>query len=346
MTRRSERIVQKAREVREALIKRAERDINATHISVGQIKAKDDARKLLTIRVDDANRFVPYQGHDTSEFTIGDYWAVIFGDEGTVRLGWWISNSAGAGSIPSQPHKDTHKSGGSDAFTSSDLLEAVGKRLRESGGPTDLLMGAVADGQFLKRSGAGIIGGVSGVTIEIQEDDIKVADASTVNFEGGGGKVTDEGGGKVTVDITPGAGGGGEGHITIIPLSYNSIGQGTWTFDISALYWFNAIFYNSTHNDGDNISYKVYLDAGTYTLLLLTRTHTAYGILDIDIDAAEVASFDLYSNPLVNNVRKIQAGIPIAAAGLKTLKLRIDGKNALSSDHYCGLHYIALWRTA
>lgn len=46
------------------------------------------------------------------------------------------------------------------------------------------------------------------VTIEIQEDDVKVADADTVNFEGGGGKVTDEGGGKVTVDITPGAGGG------------------------------------------------------------------------------------------------------------------------------------------
>lgn len=43
--------------------------------------------------------------------------------------------------------------------------------------------------------------------VEIQEDDVKVTDADTINFEGGGGKVTDEGGGKVTVDITPGAGG-------------------------------------------------------------------------------------------------------------------------------------------
>lgn len=61
---------------------------------------------------------------------------------------------------------------------------------------------------FLDAVGAG--GGGDGAgTIEIQEDDGKVADADTVNFEGGGGKVTDEGGGKVTVDITPGGGDGG-----------------------------------------------------------------------------------------------------------------------------------------
>lgn len=48
--------------------------------------------------------------------------------------------------------------------------------------------------------------GITG--IEIQEDDVKVADIITLNFEGGGGKVTDEGGGKVTVDITPGGDGG------------------------------------------------------------------------------------------------------------------------------------------
>jgi len=43
-------------------------------------------------------------------------------------------------------------------------------------------------------------------SIEIQEDDVKVLDATIFNFEGGGGKVTDEGGGKGTIDITPGAG--------------------------------------------------------------------------------------------------------------------------------------------
>lgn len=34
--------------------------------------------------------------------------------------------------------------------------------LRETGGPTTLVMGAVADGQFLKRSGATIVGAAGG----------------------------------------------------------------------------------------------------------------------------------------------------------------------------------------
>ncbi|MCE9581743.1 MAG: hypothetical protein K8T20_04415 [Planctomycetes bacterium] len=58
-----------------------------------------------------------------------------------------------------QPHESTHVSGGSDAFLSTDLLEAIVKRLKESGGPTTLTVGAIADGDFLKRSGTSVIGG-------------------------------------------------------------------------------------------------------------------------------------------------------------------------------------------
>ena len=62
---------------------------------------------------------------------------------------------------PPKAHKDSHKSGGGDAFTSSDLLEAYVKRLLESGGQV-LLMGAVPDGLFLQRSGTGIVGASAG----------------------------------------------------------------------------------------------------------------------------------------------------------------------------------------
>lgn len=61
------------------------------------------------------------------------------------------------------PHKGTHVSGGSDEFVSTDILEAVVKRIRESFGPTNLDIGAIADGEFLKRSGNTIIG--DGVTV-------------------------------------------------------------------------------------------------------------------------------------------------------------------------------------
>lgn len=65
-----------------------------------------------------------------------------------------------------EDHRARHISGGGDAFLSTDLLEAIVKRLRESGGAT-LLMGAVADGEFLKRSGTNVIGAsAGGATLE------------------------------------------------------------------------------------------------------------------------------------------------------------------------------------
>lgn len=61
-----------------------------------------------------------------------------------------------------ESHKNRHVSGGSDAFASDDFLEAIVARLRESGGPTTLTLGTVADGQFLQRSGSSLVG-ASGV---------------------------------------------------------------------------------------------------------------------------------------------------------------------------------------
>jgi len=145
------------------------------------------------------------------------------------------------------------------------------------------------------------------------------------------------------------AGGGGvvgEGHIFILPAFYNTIPQGAWYFLVNTSYWLEGSFRNSSSNDGDSLTYKLYLDAGTYTLGLLTNTGSAKPIVDIDIDAVEVASFDLYSSPAGMNTILKQTGIVIASAGLKTLTYRIDGKNASSSNYNAKWQAIALWRTA
>ena len=66
--------------------------------------------------------------------------------------------SIGADDHHAQLHKASHVSGGGDAFVSTDLIEAIVKRLQESGGPTTLLVGAIADGEELVRSGGSIVG--------------------------------------------------------------------------------------------------------------------------------------------------------------------------------------------
>lgn len=59
-----------------------------------------------------------------------------------------------------QAHEAAHISAGVDPFLSTDLLEAIVKRIYTSTGPTTLTVGAIADGEFLKRSGSGIISGL------------------------------------------------------------------------------------------------------------------------------------------------------------------------------------------
>jgi len=61
-------------------------------------------------------------------------------------------------------HRARHISGGADAFLATDVLEAIVKRLQETGGPTTLVMGAVADGEFLKRSGTTVVGDAGSAT--------------------------------------------------------------------------------------------------------------------------------------------------------------------------------------
>ena len=54
-------------------------------------------------------------------------------------------------------HKDEHKAGGLDPFLSTDIIEALVKRLRESGGQ-NLDLGAVVAGDFLRRVGTNVVG--------------------------------------------------------------------------------------------------------------------------------------------------------------------------------------------
>jgi len=64
-------------------------------------------------------------------------------------------------------HAPTHTSpDGSDPFTSTDFIEAIVKRIRESSGPTNLEIGAISDGEFLKREGSTITSGPAGADPE------------------------------------------------------------------------------------------------------------------------------------------------------------------------------------
>lgn len=138
----------------------------------------------------------------------------------------------------------------------------------------------------------------------------------------------------------------GEGHITILPFMYNQIIQGTWSGVGGTEAWGYRFFQNTSNTDGDGLNFKVYLAKGTYTLKLLGVTSDSYGIIDIDIDGTEVATDDWYSSSMVSDIVKTHTDITISESGIKTVTLRVDGKNASSSGYYTKVLFITLYKTA
>ncbi len=138
----------------------------------------------------------------------------------------------------------------------------------------------------------------------------------------------------------------GEGALNFFLWDYASIGQGTWIFAMSATGMLQGRFYNSSDADGDNLTLKAFLGAGTYTMRVIHYKGTNMPIFDIDIGGTEVASIDAYfASDSPNNITTI-TDIAIAASGLKDIVVRVDGKNPSSSNYLCGIQSIHLWRTA
>jgi len=139
----------------------------------------------------------------------------------------------------------------------------------------------------------------------------------------------------------------GGDYIVLSIMGETAVGAGTWSYahDVSASEGGNLSNAGS-HADGDNISFEAYMEVGTYTLQLIVVTAASYGILDVDVDAAEVGSHDCYSAGTVYNVDMKTTSIAMGTAGLKTIRLRVDGKHGSSSDHYVSISSIRLYRTA
>jgi acetylornithine deacetylase/succinyl-diaminopimelate desuccinylase-like protein len=160
----------------EAVVKRLQESSGPTTLTVGSVSDGQFLRRSGTSLVGDTPPVLAHKSTHTiggsDAFTSSDLLEAVVKrlqesggptnlTLGSVSDGQFLRRS-GTSIIGATPpvlaHRDTHKSGGSDAFTSSDLLEAVVKRLQESSGPTNLTLGAVSDGQFLKRSGTNIVG--------------------------------------------------------------------------------------------------------------------------------------------------------------------------------------------
>lgn len=183
--------------------------------------------------------------------------------------------------------------------------------------------------------GLGTGGGTCGGTLTYSAS----ASALTTGGGTGGGTLT------CSASAVQSATGGGKGGGTL-QTDATSPMQSVW-HDEGTVVSGNGIvlLYDTTQNfayqsyqnspaNGDIRDFRFFLPAGSYTLNVLTSTQNARGKVEVSIDFGSVlATWDLYSASSVFNVVQT-LGITISTTGVHTLRFKVNGKNASSSNYF------------
>jgi hypothetical protein len=99
-------------------------------------------------------------------------------------------------------------------------------------------------------------------------------------------------------------------------------------------------------NDGDEYTYSFVLAAGSYTLTTYGASVGSAGMVDYYLDGTLISSGeDWYSGALTDGVKKTQTAT-IAVGGRHTLKIKLNGKNASSTDFRFLNTYIRFTKSA
>ncbi len=145
------------------------------------------------------------------------------------------------------------------------------------------------------------------------------------------------------IDATKTKKGGG---VFLPAWNWDSVGQGSWAKYTDANYLYNGYVKSNPALDSDSLDFKAFISAGTYSLKFMSVHFSIGGIVDIDIDGLEVASFDLYQAATERNKVQTATEITVSASTVKTITVRLDGKHASSSGYSLIFQYLHFYRTA
>lgn len=257
-------------------------------------------------------------------------------------------------------HKTSHQDGGSDEISVQALSGLLGdpqnplahKTSHQDGGTDEIsvggLSGLLADDQHVLDTE------VIAAAQTIKLDDFAAPDDNTdlnvsITLHGLCPKAPNDTTKFLRGDASWAVAAGGdigEGHLTFMPWAYNGVIQGTWVLTVSTSYFLYGYFSNSTAANGDQISFMAYLSAGTYTFAIIISKSTTSPILDLLIDGVSKGTLDLYNSPTIYNQMLKISSISITTSGLKTISLKANDKNPLSTSYVIRFGGFSLYRSA
>lgn len=131
-------------------------------------------------------------------------------------------------------------------------------------------------------------------------------------------------------------------HVGINLNCPSSTGQGTWSVglanDVHRVLSTSA----ATAADGDNISFKQTLKAGTYTLVTIIRKDADCGILNLKVNGTTITNYDGYAAAPAYQL--LSDDFTLAQDGDVTFTIAINSKNAASSDFVATIYEFGFGR--
>jgi hypothetical protein len=159
-------------------------------------------------------------------------------------------------------------------------------------------------------------------------------------------------------------------HLNLVPkgnaeVQHNGVGpfHPDWTRNVEGLYpsstvagtwgesvgtgWYRAAWIvNNTHALNDEIAYKIWMEAGTYTIKTIYRTGTDHGQVRWQIAGSTITTTECYDTTN-HHVTATATGFAVVAPNsYLSFNYKVTGKNASSSDYFAGLFFISIVRTA
>ncbi len=137
-------------------------------------------------------------------------------------------------------------------------------------------------------------------------------------------------------------------NISIDCWGYSTITQGTFTREIHSDWYQDRYLESVDPLDGDQVNYRVFMVAGTYTVSVIHAKTFRMGILKVLIDNVEATSIDCYvdADHTVFIERSSTYDVVVPTTGFKVVSFKVDGKNLLSSDYFINVSALFFDKTA
>jgi hypothetical protein len=109
---------------------------------------------------------------------------------------------------------------------------------------------------------------------------------------------------------------------------------------------FNNGYLTTLGAQNSEVSYRVLLGAGTWTINIMSYRSTDSGIITISFDGVSVGTIDQYNASDSKNALQSLAGVVVASDGVKVVNLKMATKNGSASSYTGRISGMSFVRTA